>query len=77
MRLPPVDGLDLDVLRGASGRVWIDDEDDFAEHRISLDYPEVVVAHAGLSCDHVHRLMHDRIAPFDGHAHLRWLARVG
>ena len=69
--------LDLDVLRGPSGRVWIDDEDEFAHHRISLDYPDVVVAHAGLNCDHVHRMMRDRVAPFDGRTHLPWLEQVG
>lgn len=26
--------LDLDVLRGWTGRVWIDDEDEFVEHRV-------------------------------------------
>ena len=28
--------LDLDVIRGTTGRVWVDDEDEFAEHRVSL-----------------------------------------
>jgi len=68
--------LDLDVVRGASGRVWVDDEDEFAEHRVRLGYPEVVVAHAGLNCDLVHRLVRERIAPFDGLAHLPWLSRI-
>ena len=68
--------LDLDVIRGATGRVWIDDEDEFAEHRISLDYPDVVVAHAGINCDLVHRMVAERVTPFDGDTHQRWLAQV-
>ena len=31
--------LDLDVVRGTTGRVWVDDEDEFAEHRIALGLP--------------------------------------
>ena len=31
--------LDLDVVRGVDGRVWLDDEDEFAEHRVELGYP--------------------------------------
>ena len=31
--------LDLDVVRELDGRVWIDDEDEFAEHQVSLGYP--------------------------------------
>ena len=38
--------LDLDVVRGVTGRVWVDDEDEFAEHRVALEYPEEVVAAA-------------------------------
>ena len=37
--------LDLDVVREWSGDVFIDDEDEFADHRQRLGYPaEVVVA---------------------------------
>ncbi|WP_235737309.1 DUF402 domain-containing protein [Nocardioides alcanivorans] len=68
--------LDLDVVRGSSGRVWVDDEDEFAEHRHTLDYPDVVVAHAGINCDLVQQLVSDRVAPFDGRTHLPWLAQV-
>ena len=46
--------LDLDVVRGTTGRVWVDDEDEFAEHRVSLGYPTTLVVHATRSCDHVH-----------------------
>ncbi len=32
--------LDLDVIRNADGTVYVDDEDEFAEHRVTLGYPE-------------------------------------
>ena len=38
--------LDLDVLRVPSGRVWVDDEDEFAEHRLSFGYPPELVTPA-------------------------------
>ena len=31
--------LDLDVVRGATGRVWVDDEDEFARHRVRVRLP--------------------------------------
>lgn len=73
-RLTCVD-LDLDVIRGASGRVWIDDEDEFADHRVSLAYPDDVIAAALSSCALVETLVTLRSAPFDG-AHRRWLEAV-
>ncbi|MEO7069326.1 MAG: DUF402 domain-containing protein [Nostocoides sp.] len=39
--------LDLDVIDPADGSgVWVDDEDEFAEHQISLAYPVEVIAAA-------------------------------
>jgi hypothetical protein len=67
--------LDLDVVRGTTGRVWVDDEDEFAEHRVSLGYPTTLVVHATRSCDHVHGRMLRRLAPYDGSA-APWLAKV-
>ena len=31
--------LDLDVVRGNTGRVWVDDEDEFADHRVRVRLP--------------------------------------
>ena len=33
------------------GRVWVDDEDEFAEHQVSLGYPAEVIEGARASCD--------------------------
>jgi hypothetical protein len=67
--------LDLDVIRGTSGRIWVDDEDEFAEHRVSLGYPQDVVAGALASSQRVHADVTRGAAPFDG-THSRWLARL-
>jgi hypothetical protein len=67
--------LDLDVVRGLTGRVWIDDEDEFAEHRVAFDYPDEVVAHALASAERVRTAVVSRRAPFDGTTHRAWLDR--
>ena len=68
--------LDLDVVRGTTGRIWIDDEDEFALHRIELGYPEEVVALAVASAERIQAAVREQVAPFDGSA-ARWLARTG
>jgi hypothetical protein len=73
--------LDLDVIRGADrsgrgGRVWVDDEDEFAEHRVSLGYPDDLARAAMASCDRVHADVAAGRAPYDGSAAV-WLARTG
>lgn len=64
--------LDLDVVRGVTGRVWIDDEDELAQHRVELDYPDDVVALAVTTAERIQAAVTDRAAPFDGSAE-RWL----
>ena len=67
--------LDLDVIQGATGRVWVDDEDEFAEHRVRLAYPDDVVSAAIRSCEATLDAVRDRTAPYDGR-HLGWLGRL-
>lgn len=68
--------LDLDVIKGPTGRVWVDDEDEFAEHRVSLGYPEDVVDAAIRSCEEVLEAVTSGAPPFDGSA-MPWLSRLG
>lgn len=65
--------LDLDVIRMPSGRCWVDDEDEFADHRVRLGYPPDLVAHASVSCEFVEPAVRDRIPPYDD-TPARWLA---
>lgn len=67
--------LDLDVVRGRTGRVWVDDEDEFAAHRVRFGYPEEVVEAALASCERVHAAVATGAPPFDGAA-AAWLDRV-
>ncbi|WP_155992075.1 DUF402 domain-containing protein [Nocardioides sp. URHA0032] len=67
--------LDLDVVRGNTGRVWVDDEDEFADHRIRFRYPDDLVAAAMASCDRVHAAVAAGAAPYHGVA-ASWIARV-
>ena len=57
--------LDLDVVRELDGRVWVDDEDEFAEHQVSLGYPAEVIAAARASCDRLVALVGGGHPPYD------------
>lgn len=68
--------LDLDIIRGVTGRVWVDDEDEFAQHRREYGYPADVVESAISARDEVLHLIEAKVAPFDGDTSLGWLARL-
>ena len=67
--------LDLDVVQGPTGRVWIDDEDEFADHRVRLGYPDEVTRLAMDSCDRVQAALTAGRAPYDDRAQA-WRARL-
>ena len=69
--------LDLDVVRTRVGRTWVDDEDEFAEHRVRYGYPEDVVRGASASCDAVRAEVAARRAPYDGRCGPAWISRLG
>jgi protein associated with RNAse G/E len=68
--------LDLDVIRGSSGRVWVDDEDEFADHRVRFGYPDEVVRLAITSCDEVLAALGSRLPPYDGVVGAAWIDRL-
>jgi hypothetical protein len=68
--------LDLDVVRGNAGRVWVDDEDEFADHRVRFGYPEEITRSAMASCDRVLADVAAARTPYDGTADA-WLALMG
>jgi uncharacterized protein len=67
--------LDLDVVRRADGTVYVDDEDEFEEHRRSLGYPPRLVDGARAAAARLVLEVEDRRPPFDDAA-LPWLAQV-
>ena len=68
--------LDLDVLRGRSGRVWVDDEDEFAEPRLRFGYPDAVVADAVAGCEQVRLRVEAAAPPFDRATAQSWLSAL-
>jgi uncharacterized protein len=68
--------LDLDVIRRRDGTVFIDDEDEFAEHQIRFGYPPDVVDLVTTTARQLVAEVGGRTAPFDETA-TRWLERSG
>ncbi len=66
--------LDLDVIRAATGDVWVDDEDEFDDHRLRHAYPPDVVALARTSCAWVLEEVLAERPPFDGDSAAQWLS---
>jgi hypothetical protein len=65
--------LDLDVVKGSTGRVWIEDEDEFADHRVRFEYPDHVVNMAVSSCAEVRLAVESGAPPYDGRTSAHWL----
>jgi hypothetical protein len=65
--------LDLDVVKLHDGTVYLDDEDEFAEHQVTFGYPADVVAMAERSAAEVLSAVQQGTAPYDGTADA-WLA---
>jgi len=67
--------LDLDVIRETDGRVWLDDEDEFAAHQVAFGYPAEVIAAAESSAEEILAAVTAQVAPFDGSAG-RWIEKL-
>ena len=67
--------LDLDVVRLQDGTVYLDDEDEFAEHQVTFGYPPEVVAMAERAAAEVLAAVRAGATPYDGTADA-WLRSV-
>lgn len=67
--------LDLDVVRRSDGTVYVDDEDEFEEHRVSLGYPPAMVDMARTVAARLAIALERRDAPF-GQTATPWLEMV-
>ncbi|MET8869321.1 DUF402 domain-containing protein [Nonomuraea sp. NPDC004580] len=67
--------LDLDVIRLRNGRLILDDEDEFAEHQLLLNYPTELIKQAEESARWLLDAVAKRQGPFGG-AHLAWQAKA-
>lgn len=68
--------LDLDVIRASTGATYLDDEDEFAEHRVEFGYPTDVVAAVEAEATRLLAAVGSRSAPFDGATAQRWLTTL-
>jgi hypothetical protein len=65
--------MDLDVVQVQGERgIWIDDVDEFAEHRLEYGYPDAVAEAVEQAAAEVEALVRTGSAPFDGRAE-QWL----
>lgn len=58
--------MDLDVIRNKYEGLFVDDEDEFAEHRISMNYPPELCDRMENACAALMENVAARRAPFDG-----------
>lgn len=65
--------LDLDVIRQFDGHVYVDDEDEFDEHRVKFGYPDEVVEQALRTTTELVEATEQRREPF-GEVGRRWLS---
>ena len=69
--------LDLDVVKTAAGVVYVDDEDEFAEHQRTLGYPPETIALTERSCAAVLAGVRADTAPFDAASAAPWFETLG
>lgn len=58
--------MDLDVIRMAGRDVFVDDQDEFAEHRVAMNYPDRLVDDIQAAADELYQAVKAQHAPFDG-----------
>ncbi|UYQ76311.1 YgaC family protein [Glutamicibacter sp. JL.03c] len=65
--------LDLDVIRSRSRGTFLDDEDEFAEHGVSMGYPEELKAEIRAASDTLLDAVHRDEPPFNHSHRQHWL----
>ncbi|WP_431802974.1 DUF402 domain-containing protein [Microbacterium sp. bgisy203] len=69
--------MDLDVVRARDGRgIYIDDRDEFAEHRVQFGYPLDIASRVEQVALDLERAVTEESAPFDGPTAAHWLAQL-
>jgi uncharacterized protein len=68
--------LDLDVIESLDRSVFVDDQDEFDQHRVELDYPPEIVELAVATRDLVSGAVAAKMPPFDGRS-APWLELLG
>ena len=69
--------MDLDVIRARDGRgIWIDDRDEWEEHRVHYGYPLDIVTRLEQVALDLERAVTEEGAPFDTATAAHWLAAL-
>ncbi len=69
--------MDLDVVRVVGDRgTWVDDRDEWAEHRVLFGYPAAVVEHLEALALDLEERVRTRVPPFDDATADAWLDRL-
>ena len=69
--------MDLDVVRARDGRgIWIDDRDEWEEHRVAYGYPLDIVARLEQVATDLEREVTQEAVPFDGPTAVHWLSEL-
>ncbi len=69
--------MDLDVIRLRDGsRIWIDDEDEWDEHRVAMGYPLDIVATLESAAALIRAGVAEGAAPYDGPTAARWMREL-
>ncbi|MBN9185002.1 DUF402 domain-containing protein [Microbacterium sp.] len=68
--------MDLDVVRSREGRLWIDDRDEWDEHRVQYGYPLDIVEKLETLAIDLERRVAASAAPFDDATAAHWFARL-
>ncbi|WP_242633456.1 DUF402 domain-containing protein [Arthrobacter sp. S39] len=66
--------MDLDVIRMEGRGVFIDDQDEFADHSIAMNYPDRLVEDIQAAADQLYQAVKAQHAPFDG-TDIEWFTK--
>lgn len=66
--------MDLDVISTRARGVFVDDEDEFAEHQVQMDYPRTLIETIEAECRRIFAAVNTAAAPFDG-TDIAWFAK--
>ena len=74
--LPTGIDMDLDVVEASGRGIWIDDRDEWDEHRVHYGYPRDIVERLEQVALDLEARVTQREAPFDDETPARWLAAL-
>ncbi|MGO4187321.1 DUF402 domain-containing protein [Pseudarthrobacter sp. TAF60_1] len=66
--------MDLDVIRMDGRGVFIDDQDEFAEHAVAMNYPDRLVQDIQVAAAELYQAVKAQQAPFDG-SDVEWFTK--